>query len=143
MVARSCGTRASPCSTATFIPATGGSISTHTPAFRECKGGSILNPKIQKTIRQIEQTKAKIAGLQALLPELQKQQVALENEELIKVARAAHTKTGDFTEVIQALQDSFNAKPVSAGPMPINEPAEPAISLQYKTFSEEAEHDEE
>jgi hypothetical protein len=70
----------------------------------------MLNPKIQKIYRQIELTKSKIEELKAILPELEKQRIALENAELIKIFREPKTEPADFTEFVEALQVSLNIR---------------------------------
>jgi len=61
-----------------------------------------LNQKLQKVTRDIERAKTKIAELQALLPELEKQKTELENVEVIKVFRSANVAPDDFTAFIEA-----------------------------------------
>jgi hypothetical protein len=64
-----------------------------------------MNPKIQKAVREIERTKAKIAELQALLPELEKQKTDLENTEIVKLVRSANVAPealGDYLRSIRA-----------------------------------------
>ena len=61
-----------------------------------------MNTKLERTIREIERTKEKIAGLQALLPELEKQKTELENAEVIKAFRSADVAPADFTAFIEA-----------------------------------------
>ncbi|MDR0813291.1 MAG: DUF4315 family protein [Oscillospiraceae bacterium] len=61
-----------------------------------------MNPKLQKTISEIEQTKAKISALQALLPELEKKKTELENAEIIKVFRTVNVTPGEFAAFVAA-----------------------------------------
>lgn len=61
-----------------------------------------MNQKLQKVIREIERTTAKIAELQALLPELERQRTELENTEIIKVFRSADVAPADFAAFIAA-----------------------------------------
>ncbi len=68
-----------------------------------------MNPKLQKTIKEIERTKAKIAELQALLPRLEKQRTDLENAEIVKVFRSAHVAPDDFTAFIEQLKGARNS----------------------------------
>jgi hypothetical protein len=63
-----------------------------------------MNPKLQKTIAEIERTKAKIAELQTLLPELEKQKTDIENTEIIKAVRSAYVKPGDVNAFIASLK---------------------------------------
>jgi hypothetical protein len=59
-----------------------------------------MNPKLQKTIREIEQTKAKISELQKLLPELEKQRTELENAEVIKAFRTVNIPPAEFAAFV-------------------------------------------
>lgn len=61
-----------------------------------------MNPKLQKVIRELERTTTKIAELQALLPELERQKTELENTEIIKVFRSADVAPADFATFIAA-----------------------------------------
>lgn len=61
-----------------------------------------MNPKLQKVIRDIERTKAKVTELQALLPELERQKTELENSEFIKALRSADVAPEDLTAFIEA-----------------------------------------
>ncbi|MDL2237863.1 DUF4315 family protein [Christensenellaceae bacterium OttesenSCG-928-K19] len=61
-----------------------------------------MNPKLQRVVRDIERTTTKIAELQALLPELERQKTELENAEVIKVFRTADIAPDDFAEFIAA-----------------------------------------
>ncbi|MDL2258561.1 DUF4315 family protein [Eubacteriales bacterium OttesenSCG-928-K08] len=61
-----------------------------------------MNSKLQKVIRELERTTAKIAELQALLPELERQKTELENTEIIKVFRSADVAPADFAAFIAA-----------------------------------------
>jgi hypothetical protein len=61
-----------------------------------------LNSKLQRAVRDIERTKAKIEELQALLPELERRKTELENAEVIKVFRSANVAPGDFAAFIAA-----------------------------------------
>jgi hypothetical protein len=63
-----------------------------------------LNTKLQKTIREIERTKAKIAELQKLLPELEKQKTEIENSEVIKAFRTADVTPAQFADFIKAFR---------------------------------------
>ena len=61
-----------------------------------------MNHKLQKTLREIERVKGKIAELQASLPLLEKQKTELENAEIIKIYRTADVAPADFAAFIQA-----------------------------------------
>lgn len=67
-----------------------------------------MNPKLQKTIMEIERTKAKIAELQAALPALEKQKTELENAEIIKAFRSVDVVPADFTAFIEAYKANMN-----------------------------------
>jgi cell division septum initiation protein DivIVA len=71
-------------------------------------GGDILNPKLQKVIREIERAKEKIAELEASLPALEKQKTELENAEVIKAFRSAEVAPADFTAFIEAYKLSMS-----------------------------------
>ena len=73
-----------------------------------------MNPKLQKVIRDIERTKAKVTELQALLPELERQKTEIENSEFIKALRSADVAPADLTAFIEAYKmnrDSGGAQP--------------------------------
>jgi hypothetical protein len=79
-----------------------------------------MNPKIQKAAREIERTKAKIAELQALLPELEKQKTELENTEIVRLVRSANVapeELGDFLRSIRAV----NQPPAASRPVTYHE----------------------
>jgi hypothetical protein len=63
-----------------------------------------LTPKLQKIVREIERTKAKITELQALLPELERQKTELENSEIIRVVREARVAPADLKTFLQSLR---------------------------------------
>jgi cell division septum initiation protein DivIVA len=84
-------------------------------------GGDILNPKLQKVIREIERAKEKITELEASLPALEKQKTELENAEVIKAFRSADVAPADFTAFIEAYKLSMGGgKPAPAQP-PVSE----------------------
>jgi hypothetical protein len=70
-----------------------------------------MNPKLQKTIREIERTKAKIAELQELLPELEKQRTGLENAEIISAVRSACVAPGDLDAFLAAYRAESASRP--------------------------------
>lgn len=78
----------------------------------------ILSQKLQRIVREIERTKAKIGELQALLPELERQKTELENAEIIKAFRSADVAPGDFTAFIEAYKANMNGAPLSSRPAP-------------------------
>jgi len=69
-----------------------------------------MNPKINKAIEEIERTKARIAELQALLPELERRRVDMENTEIIRLVRSASIAPADLPEFLEAIK-TINATP--------------------------------
>lgn len=63
-----------------------------------------MNPKIRKAIEDIERTKAKIAELEALLPELERKRTDLENTEIIRLVRSANVAPEKLTAFIEAFK---------------------------------------
>ena len=72
-----------------------------------------MNPKIQKTVREIERARAKIAELQALLPELEKQKTDLENTEIVRLVRSACVAPGELGDYLRSIRLE-NAQPEPA-----------------------------
>ena len=100
-----------------------------------------MSPKLQRVVRDIERTKAKITELQALLPELEKQKTELENAEVIKVFRSADIAPDDFTAFIAAYRAQITGgvpEPVLAAPQAASYP-EP---LTQQNNLEDASDDE-
>jgi hypothetical protein len=77
-----------------------------------------MNPKLQKTVREIERAQAKIAELQALLPELEKQKTDIENTEIVKAVRSACVAPGDLDEFLASCREEFR-KPAPPQAQPI------------------------
>jgi hypothetical protein len=73
-----------------------------------------MNPKLQKTVREIERTNAKITELQALLPELEKQKTELENTEIVRLVRSASVAPADLEAFLRTLRAGTAAPPVPA-----------------------------
>ena len=78
-----------------------------------------MNPRITKTIEEIERTRAKIAELQTLLPELERKRIDLENTEIVRLMRTAHVAPGDIADFISRLKtggitESQAPEPVAA-----------------------------
>ena len=65
-----------------------------------------MNSKINKVIDDIEKTKTKIAELQALLPELERKRVDMENTEIIKLLRSANIAPADIPDFIEKIKTS-------------------------------------
>jgi len=66
----------------------------------------LLNAKINKVTDDIEKTKAKIAELQALLPELERKRTDMENTEIIKLLRSADIAPADIPDFINKVKAS-------------------------------------
>jgi len=66
-----------------------------------------MNAQINKAINDIEKTKAKIAELQALLPELEKKKTDLENAEIVRLVRKASVEPN----ALAGFLDSIKIKP--------------------------------
>jgi ABC-type multidrug transport system fused ATPase/permease subunit len=69
-----------------------------------------MNPKLQKTIREIERARARIAELPASLPTLEKEKEKLENLEVIKIFRSADVAPAEFTAFYICVQGKRQAK---------------------------------
>ena len=76
------------------------------------EGGLNLNPKIKKVIDDIERTKAKIAELQALLPELESKRINMENIEIIKLIRSSDISPAALPAALESLKNSSEPTPV-------------------------------
>jgi len=65
-----------------------------------------MNPKIVKVIQDIDKTCTKISELQALLPQLERKKIELENEEIIRRVRKASitAKLGDLESVLETIK---------------------------------------
>lgn len=72
-----------------------------------------MNPKIQKVIKEIEKTKAKLADTQFRLRELERQKTELENAEIVAMVRSRNLTESEFAALLQ----SRNSNPV---PMPVS-----------------------
>ena len=70
-----------------------------------------MNAQINKVIDHIERTKAKIAELQALLPELERKRVDMENTEIIKLVRSADISIAGFPEFVRSIEAARLAVP--------------------------------
>ena len=89
-----------------------------------------MNPKLQKIIRDIERTKAKIEELRTLLPELERQKTELENAEIIKAFRSVDVAPGDFSAFIEA----YKASLVSGAPLPMQRPAHQPTAMEEPDY---------
>ena len=63
-----------------------------------------LTAKLEKTVREIERTRAKISELQALLPELERQRTDLENAEIVRVVRDASVAPRDLEAFLRTIR---------------------------------------
>jgi hypothetical protein len=75
-----------------------------------------MNQRIQKAIDEIERTKAKIAELQALLPELERKRLDLENTEIVKLVRSANVAPGDIAAFIESINTNRQDSRANNGP---------------------------
>ena len=72
-----------------------------------------MNKKLQRTNTEIEQAKARIAELQALLPGLEKQKIDLENTEIVRLVRSANIAPEDLEAFLQTIRERIT-KPAVA-----------------------------
>jgi hypothetical protein len=63
-----------------------------------------MNPRLQKTIDDIDRAKTKIAELQALLPELERKKTELENTEIIRLVRSVGVAPGDIAAFVESIK---------------------------------------
>ena len=70
-----------------------------------------MNPKIEKTEKEIEKTKARIADMQGKLRELEKQKTELENTDFVAVARSYNLTPGELAEFLKTRQMASSPKP--------------------------------
>jgi restriction endonuclease S subunit len=63
-----------------------------------------MNQRIQKIIDDIERTKAKIAELQALLPELERKRLDAENTEIRRLLNSANIAPADVAGFIESIK---------------------------------------
>jgi hypothetical protein len=68
-----------------------------------------MNPRIQKAYDDIDRTKAKIAELQALLPELERKRTDLENTEIVRLVRQANIAPGDIADFVESIKTNQQA----------------------------------
>jgi predicted nucleic acid-binding Zn-ribbon protein len=65
-----------------------------------------MNQRIQKAIDDIERTKAKIAELQALLPELERKRTDLENTEILRLVRSANVAPSEIAAFVESIKNN-------------------------------------
>jgi hypothetical protein len=99
-----------------------------------------MNPKINKITDEIERTKAKIAELQALLPELERRRVEMENAEIIRLVRSASVAPADLPAFLEALKTS-GAPAAAITNTPAPEAFDSDAGDEKTTFTEEDEPD--
>lgn len=63
-----------------------------------------MNPKIQKTINEIEKTKTRIAEFQVRLQELEAQRIEMENTEIVGLFRSVDVAPQDLADFIRAFK---------------------------------------
>lgn len=63
-----------------------------------------MNPKIQKTINEIEKTKTRIAEFQARLQKLEAQRIDMENTEIVGLFRSVDVAPQDLADFIRAFK---------------------------------------
>lgn len=91
-----------------------------------------MNAKIRKVVEEIERTKAKIAELQALLPELERKKTDLENTEIVRLVRSVDVAPDKLTDFLEAYKAGNTAARPDAPPTPA-----------YTTRQEVLQNDEE
>ena len=65
-----------------------------------------MNTKIKKADNDIEKTKTKIAELQALLPELERKKMELENAEIVRLVRNnANVELEHLNDFLESLKE--------------------------------------
>jgi len=75
-----------------------------------------MNAKIRKVDDDIERTKAKIAELQALVPELERKKTDLENTEIVRLVRSADVAPDKLTAFVEAYKAGNTAARPAAPP---------------------------
>jgi hypothetical protein len=72
-----------------------------------------MMPKLQRIVREIERANEKIAELQELLPELEKQKTELENTEIVRLVRSASVAPGELEAFLRTVKAGNTAPPAS------------------------------
>jgi len=72
-----------------------------------------MNPKIKKTRDELERTKAKIAELQALVPQLERSITDMENTEIVRLVRSADIAPADLPAFIASLKNTGATEPTA------------------------------
>lgn len=82
--------------------------------MRACrKGGSTINPKIERIDKELERNRAKISELQAKNRELERQKTELENVEIIALVRGIQGVKGTPEDLNALLETLRGASPPS------------------------------
>ena len=71
-----------------------------------------MNPKIQKTINEIEKTKTRIAEFQVRLQELEAQRIEMENTEIVGLFRSVDVAPQDLADFIRAFKAQNSRTPI-------------------------------
>ena len=71
-----------------------------------------MNPKIQKTISEIEKTKAKITELQARLQTLEAQRIDMENTDIVGLFRSGDVAPQNLADFIRASKAPNSRPPI-------------------------------
>ena len=72
-----------------------------------------MNPRLQKTISEIEKTKIKVAELQTRLRELEVQRTDLENTEIITLFRSVDVAPHELADFIRAYKEKPTQPPLT------------------------------
>jgi hypothetical protein len=95
-----------------------------------------MNPKIKKTRDELERTKAKIIELQALVPQLERSIIDMENTDIIKAVRSADIAPADLPAFIASLKNAgAGASERAVTPTPAQE----SSRLQDEPTADDAE----
>ena len=68
-----------------------------------------MNLKINRIIDEIARTKAKIAELQTLLPELERKRLDMENTEIVRLVRSANIAPAELPGFVESLRKAGTA----------------------------------
>lgn len=91
-----------------------------------------MNPKIQKTISEIERTRQKISELQARLRELEVQRTDLENTEIVSLFRSIDVAPHELADFIR----EYKVQPLSS-PAAQSVPYTPAYQAEQEVSDNE------
>ena len=100
-----------------------------------------MNQRIQKAVDEIERTKARIAELQALLPELERKKLDFENTEILRLVRSANIAPGDIAAFIESIKTNRQDSRSNEGRYPRagNPAAEPPPVIKQEEASKNDE----